>query len=683
MTGGVASLADIEALEAEAPLAQRLPAHTVWGLIERSAALYGPRPAISFLSHGLPDDETNTLSHAALAGAARQLANALHALGLQPEDGVGILLPNLPQTFFSIFGAQALSFACPISPLQGPAQVARILTAARCKALIAPGPTLSPTLWERAQAAVADAPGVRHLIALGAPDMATLVDAPQVHDFDQLCAAQPDNHLTFEPTEDADSLAACFHTGGTTGAPKVARHSQRNQVYEAWAFSHLAALDQDDVCLLGLPLFHVHAVIPASLSPLSVGGHVVVLGPDGYRGAGVLAGFWRTVERFAATAFNAVPSVYAALLNIDPQAARLDSLRFAICGSAPLPVALFEAFERRTGLRILEGYGLTEGTCVSSVNPLRGERRVGSIGLRYPYQAMKTACVDAQGRWLRDCAVNEVGAVVIRGPNVFAGYTDDALTAEAFAAPGWLNTGDLGRQDADGYFWLTGRAKDMIKRSGHSIDPKVVEEALHGHPAVAAAAVVGQTDPQAGELPVAFVSLHPGAHATPEDLLSHCRQVLGDPVAQPVALTVLAHLPLTPVGKLDKLLLRAIANPAPGPAPHASHPPPNPQQETSMIRVTVSYAGAAGQRFDHAYYQAQHRALIQRLLGEHGLQRVEMDQCLADGAGGPPPVVAAAHLLFDTLAGFQAGMAAQGAALMQDIANYTDIAPAILISEMR
>jgi fatty-acyl-CoA synthase len=572
VTGGVSCLADIEALEAEAPLAQRLPASTVWGLIERAARLYGPRPAISFLPRGLPDDEALTWTHAALAGAARQLANALHALGLRCGDGVGLLLPNLPQSYFSIFGAQALSFACPISPLQGPAQVARILEAARCRVLIAPGPTLSPSLWERAQAAVAAAPGVRHLIALGAPDTPAMAEAVQVHDFGRLCAAQSADRLCFEPTQDAEALAACFHTGGTTGAPKVARHSQLNQVYEAWAFSHLAALSPGDVCLLGLPLFHVHAVIPASLAPLSVGGHVVLLGPDGYRGAGVLAGFWRTVQRFAATAFNAVPSVYSSLLNIDPQGARLTSLRFAICGSAPLPVALFEAFEQRTGLRILEGYGLTEGSCVSSVNPLRGERRVGSIGLRYPYQAMKTALLDAQGRWQRDCAVDEVGAVLISGPNVFAGYTDDALSAAAFAAPGWLNTGDLGRQDAAGYFWLTGRAKDLIKRSGHSIDPKVVEEVLHRHPAVATAAVIALADAVAGELPVAYVALQPGASVTPEALLAHCRQVLADPVAQPVALTVLPQLPLTAVGKLDKLKLRSLADAA----PTASIPPPPP-----------------------------------------------------------------------------------------------------------
>jgi len=558
MTDGVACLADIEALEAEMPLAQRLPAQTVWGLIERAAQLHGPRPAITFLPHGLPDDEAFTWSHAKLAGAARQLANGLHAAGLSGSDGIGILLPNLPQSYVAIFGAQALSFACPISPLQGPAQIARILDAAYCKALIAPGPALSAVLWERAQAAAAMS-GVRHLIALGAPDARECPDTVRVHDFDGFCAAQPADRLCFEPPGDPDAAAACFHTGGTTGEPKVARHSQHNQVYEAWAFSHLAALDHNDVCLLGLPLFHVHAVIPASLALLSVGGHVVLLGPEGYRGAGVLAGFWRTVERFSVTAFNAVPSVYATLLDIDPQGARLDSLRFAICGSAPMPVALFEAFERRTGLRILEGYGLTEGTCVSSLNPLRGERRVGSIGLRCPYQAMKTATLDADGKWRRDCEVDEVGAVLIRGPNVFAGYTDATLTEEAFAAPGWLNTGDLGRQDSSGYFWLSGRAKDMIKRSGHSIDPRLVEDLLMGHPAVASAAVVGRADPVAGELPVAFVTLRPGAIVTPDALLAHCRQVLNDPVAQPVALTVMPQLPLTDVGKLDKVSLRKLA----------------------------------------------------------------------------------------------------------------------------
>jgi fatty-acyl-CoA synthase len=215
--------------------------------------------------------------------------------------------------------------------------------------------------------------------------------------------------------------------------------------------------------------------------------------------------------------------------------------------------------QARTGLAILEGYGLTEGTCLSTLSPLRGPRRAGSIGLRIPYQAMKAARLDEHGRWLGDCAAAETGNLLIQGPNVFAGYADATQTAAVFAAPGWLDTGDLGHCDAEGHFWISGRAKDLIKRSGHSIDPQGVEEALHADPAVALAAVVARPDSRAGEVPVAFVCLKPGASGDAAVLLARCRQRLGDPVATPVQLTILDQMPLTAVGKLDKVALRALA----------------------------------------------------------------------------------------------------------------------------
>jgi fatty-acyl-CoA synthase len=362
---------------------------------------------------------------------------------------------------------------------------------------------------------------------------------------------------------DPQAPTARFHTGGTTGAPKLATHTQRNQVYMAWCMAELVGFNPQDVVLIGLPLFHVHAVIPLSLGPLSRGGHLVLLGPQGFRHASVLQGFWRIVERFGATCFSAVPTVYAGLLQVDIADARVHSLRVAFSGSAPLARQVALDVQARTGLVILEGYGLTEGTCISTLNPLRGERRFGSIGLRLPYQAMKVAQLDAQGRCLADCAIGDTGHLLINGPNVFAGYADVAQTGAAtpatFAAPGWLDTGDLGRCDADGYFWISGRAKDLIKRSGHSIDPQAVEEALHADPAIALAAVVARPDNHAGEVPVAYVCLKPGLHADPTQLLAACRQRLGDPVATPVHLTILDQLPLTAVGKLDKVTLRALA----------------------------------------------------------------------------------------------------------------------------
>ncbi|HSV46233.1 MAG TPA: AMP-binding protein, partial [Ramlibacter sp.] len=501
---GVATLANIEAFERAAPLESRLPPGGVWTMLESAGMRHADRPALSFLPQGDPHEPAETWTHAQLLVRCRQLANWLHAHGVGRESGVAVLLPNLPQTYFALFGSQAAAVVCPISPTLGAAAIAGLLLAGHCEVIVTEGPGRNPALWERACAAVALAPHVRRVLAVGGggPGMP---EGVAVHDFDRACGAQRGDQLDFEPTQDPQAPTARFHTGGTTGAPKLATHTQRNQVYLAWCMGELVDFGPRDVVLIGLPLFHVHAVIPLSMGPLIQGGHLVLLGPQGFRHAAVMQGFWRIVERFGATCFSAVPTVYAGLLQVDIAGARLDSLRVAFSGSAPLARQVAQDVRARTGLVILEGYGLSEGTCLSTLSPLRGPRRVGSIGLRLPYQAMKVARLDEQGRWLADCAPGDTGSLLIQGPNVFAGYADPAQTVAAFAAPGWLNTGDLGHCDAQGYFWISGRAKDLIKRSGHSIDPQGVEEALHADPAVALAAVVARPDSRAGEVPVAFV----------------------------------------------------------------------------------------------------------------------------------------------------------------------------------
>ncbi|WP_088287433.1 acyl-CoA synthetase [Ideonella sp. A 288] len=559
---GVATLADIEAVERAAPLESRLPPGGVWTMLEAAGDRHADRPALSFLPNGDPHEPAQTWTHGQLLMQCRRLANWLHAQGVRSPAGVAVLMPNLPQTYVALFGSQAAAVVCPISPTLGAAAVAGILVAGGCEVLVAEGPARNPALWQRACAAAALAPGLRHVLVVGGlvGDMGVGMPAGlQVHDFDLTCASQRGDRLDFKPSNEPQSPTARFHTGGTTGAPKLATHTQRNQVYLAWCMGEMVGFNPQDVVLIGLPLFHVHAVIPLSMGPLSRGAHLVLLGPQGFRHASVIHGFWRIVERFGATCFSAVPTVYAGLLQVPIADARVGSLRVAFSGSAPLARQVAQDVQARTGLVILEGYGLTEGTCISTLSPLRGERRIGSIGLRLPYQAMKVARLDEQGRWLADCAPGEAGHLLIQGPNVFAGYADAAQTAAAFAAPGWLDTGDLGHCDADGYFWISGRAKDLIKRSGHSIDPQGVEEALHADPAIALAAVVARPDARAGEVPVAFVSLKPGALADPAQLLAACRQRLGDPVAAPVQLTVLQQLPMTAVGKLDKVALRALA----------------------------------------------------------------------------------------------------------------------------
>jgi len=286
------------------------------------------------------------------------------------------------------------------------------------------------------------------------------------------------------------------------------------------------------------------------------GAQVVLLSPMGFRNPEVIRNFWQLVERYRASVFSAVPTIYAALLAVPMAGADVSSLRYGICGAAPMPMETYHSFQEQTGIKILEGYGLTEGTCASALNPANGERRLGSIGLRLPYQQMKAVKLDANGRYERDCAVDEIGAIVINGPNVFPGYKQEDKNRDIWAADDWLNTGDLGHQDKDSYFWLTGRAKDLIIRGGHNIDPALIEEALAQHPDVALVAAVGQPDSYAGELPVAYVTLRPDAQVNSETLREFARERIPERAAAPVRVEILDALPTTAVGKIFKPALR-------------------------------------------------------------------------------------------------------------------------------
>ncbi|MEK7746240.1 MAG: AMP-binding protein, partial [Elusimicrobiota bacterium] len=262
--------------------------------------------------------------------------------------------------------------------------------------------------------------------------------------------------------------------------------------------------------------------------------------------------FFELLSRRRCTAFSGVPSVYAVLLSL-PDAERYDlgSLRFCICGAAPMPVEVFERFEAKFKAHILEGYGLSEATCASSVNPPPpGPRKIGSIGLPLPGQELRI--VDASDAGL---AEGQVGEIVVRGPTVMRGYWNNPQATAETLRGGWLHTGDLGRRDADGYYFIAGRKKEMIIRAGENIYPKEIEEALYRHPAVAEAAVVGLPHKRWGEEPAAFLVLKEGASASEKDILAH----LKDRIAAyklPRVVEFVPSLPKTATGKIQKLRLR-------------------------------------------------------------------------------------------------------------------------------
>jgi fatty-acyl-CoA synthase len=366
--------------------------------------------------------------------------------------------------------------------------------------------------------------------------------------------------LTVDPPRSGE-VAAFFHTGGTTGTPKLAAHTHRMQVVDAWSVALGLVSTPDAAFFAALPLFHVNALIVTTLAPLMRSQPVVWAGPLGYRDSALATAFWRVVERYRIAAMSAVPTVYNLLCSV-PIDADISSLELVIVGAAPLPRAVAERWREHTGVALCEGYGLTEATCASA-RSFPSERRDGYVGQRLPYQEVAAVSVDERGN-LHLLSPGEVGTIAIRGDVVFPGYMvgrdDKRLVLEAGdkLRDGWLDTGDLGSVTEDGWLRLVGRAKDVIIRGGHNIDPAPVEQVLLEHPDVLDSGVVGRPDPRSGEVPVAFVVLR-DADADLDQLRAWAAHHVHERAAAPVAITAVPALPVTAVGKPDKVALRVLA----------------------------------------------------------------------------------------------------------------------------
>ena len=562
----IKTLRDIQLIE-QTPLAERdLPAST-YELICRSAAQQADAPALSFILQGTANEAAYRLSYRQLLSKITQTANAFHRLGLRPGKAVSFLLPNLPHTHFTIWGGEAAGIVNAINPLLDPEHIAELIQASDSELLVTLAPFPGTDLWAKVEGLREQLPALKAIICV---DMANLLPEPQrsaikaqrgplpngVLDFDELIAACPDDHLESGRVIAPDDIASYFHTGGTTGTPKLAPHSHGNEVAMAFSMNLVTRFEPGDVTLCGLPLFHVNGVIVTGLTAFIGGAEVLLATPQGYRNANLISNFWTIIERHNVSFFSGVPTIYAGLLQVPSEGHDLSSLKYALCGAAPMPVELIRQFESKTGLTLIEGYGLTEGTCGSCANPPAGERRAGSIGLPMPYCEVSIKILDEQGNYLREANRNEIGNLCIRGATVFKGYLQSSKNAGIWVDSDWFNTGDLGRVDADGYIWLTGRSKDLIIRGGHNIDPQMIEEALHKHPAVAMAAAVGKPDEKAGELPVVYVQLKPGIAVSEAELLAHAAEHIPERAAIPKDAWIIDTIPLTAVGKTFKPALR-------------------------------------------------------------------------------------------------------------------------------
>ncbi|MEL7536498.1 MAG: acyl-CoA synthetase [Pseudomonadota bacterium] len=563
----ITSLADIEEFE-QTPSRQRWRGDNAYDLIQKAATTYAERPALKFQFTAALDEDPLVVTYRQLLARVTQTANALHAAGVSIGGVTSILLPNVAENHFALWGTQALGIAGPINYMLESVALRDIMTESDAEALIVLGPTVDFDIWEKTLAIVDDVPTLK--VVLQVNSLGTAQPSPgqtpggvPIIDFTAALNAQPADKLVFERDIDPEDIGVYFHTGGTTGTPKIAQISHRNQMHVAGLKADYSDLTENSVGIGGLPLFHVNAVYNTGLNFFASGGHAVFLTPLGFRTRGLLDNFWPLVAKYRGTMFNTVPTVVSALLSRPLDGIDISSLEYVSCGAAPISAAVFKQFQDYTGANIIEGYGLTEGTLASSSNPLHGEKRLGSIGMRYPYQQMKCVILDDDNRYVRDCETDEVGVIVIKGPNVFQGYKQQAANEGAFF-DGWFITGDLAREDADGYFYMVGRAKDLIIRGGNNIDPKGIEDTLTKHPAVMLAAAVGQPDAYAGELPCAFVTVSDDfsgdRDALAAELLAFAKQHVSERAAAPVHIELVDTMPLTAVGKIFKpaLQMRAI-----------------------------------------------------------------------------------------------------------------------------
>lgn len=565
--GGVA---DAKRITEEMPWEARGVPTTVYQMVGQTAASYPQNKAVTFQLESGPKDPAQTLTWSELHAQIGQAANLFRSLGIGESDVVALVLPNSLETVVATLGGMTVGIVNPINPLLEAEQISAILRETGAKVVVTLKPFPKSDVAQKVYEAVRHATGVHTVLEI---DLNRYLSPPKswivpllrpkvpgrhhadIKSFTQEMAKQP-AELTFADSQ-TDRIGAYFHTGGTTGMPKVARHLHSGLVYNAWVGSTLL-FDADDSIMCPLPMFHVFASHVMMMGACMSGAHVVFPTPAGYRGDGVFDNFWKLCERYRTTFIVAVPTAISALMQ-RPVNADVSSVKLCFSGSAPLPVELYKRFEAAAGLTILEGYGLTEATCLVSCNPDQGERKHGSVGVPFPYTDVRI--LDNSSGEPRECGVDEVGEICVANPGVYAGstYTEEAKNRDLFHYDRYLRTGDLGRLDADGYLFITGRAKDLIIRGGHNIDPAEIEEALLSHSEVAFAGAIGQPDPRAGELPCVYVELVDGATATTDELLAHCKVHVHERAAIPKYLEVLDELPKTAVGKVFKPALRKMA----------------------------------------------------------------------------------------------------------------------------
>src|SRR5690349_6120527 len=474
-------------------------------------------------------------SYLEFQAAVDRAAAMLTSQGIGKSDVVSLLLPNSVEYIIGYFACWKLgALAGPVNSLLKEHDIEFVMNNSEAKAIL-----VAAEFWDRIQNIAEDLPHLQAVIAFD--DEAEATDPKwQKYIPDR---GQPATEAAVDDLIRSDDDAIIIYTSGTTGKPKGCLLTHGNLIANARQISQWLGFTEEDRLLTIMPLFHMNAVSVTTMSALYAGGSTVVSPKFS------ASRFWNIISDYQVTSFGSVATMLSMLLSTYPDGVpkglKTNQLRFAMCGSAPVPAEVMKRFEETFNCLVVEGYGLSESTCRSTFNPPDKRRRPGSCGLPI---GNEMRVVDDDDHDVPD---GELGEIVLRGENILKGYfKNEAATATAFRN-GWFHTGDIGYRDADGFYYIVDRKSDMIIRGGENIYPREIDEVLYQHPQIAAAAVIGVPDELYGEDVAAVVVLKPEAKISEEEVIEFCKARLAD-YKCPKTVRFVADIPKGPTGKLLK-----------------------------------------------------------------------------------------------------------------------------------
>jgi long-chain acyl-CoA synthetase len=467
-------------------------------------------------------------NYAEFDAAVNRAAAMLTKYGIRRGDAVGLLLPNSAEYVIAYFACWRLgAVAGPINSLLKAQEISYVISNSDAKALLVNSEYLPLVDGIRTEIDT-----VQAIISFDSEAEATEKFA------DDATSALPP-----APEVDSEDEAIIIYTSGTTGKPKGCLLTHANLITNAKQISSWLGFTERDRLLSVMPLFHMNAVSVTTMAALYAGGSTVVSPKFS------ASRFWQVISDYQITSFGSVATMLSMLLSTYPKGVpeglRTDQLRFAMCGSAPVPAEVLKRFEETFHCLVVEGYGLSESTCRSTFNPPDERRRPGSCGLPI---GNEMCVVDEEDREVPD---GTLGEIVLRGENILKGYYKNPDATSVAFRNGWFHTGDVGYRDADGFYYIVDRKSDMIIRGGENIYPREIDEVLYQHPAIAAAAAIGVPDALYGEEVAAFIVLKPGTEATEEEVIAFCRARLAD-YKCPKTVRFVEEIPKGPTGKLLK-----------------------------------------------------------------------------------------------------------------------------------